>query len=75
MKCREVRNNDGEFFTLTEVEERYIRAIERLEKMDTGRLFLFGNGQLSARLNGIGSQHEIIGFNIYCEGGDGGDRS
>jgi hypothetical protein len=74
MKCREVKDSDGNEFTLTEDEERFVRAIERIEKMNTGRLFLFGDGHLSIRINDYWYQNEIISTDIFCEGGDGGDR-
>jgi hypothetical protein len=73
MKTREVTNNRGETFVLTEAEERYYRALKRLEKMSPGRLRLFGNGNLSIRINDCWYGDEVEILNIFCEGGDGGD--
>ncbi|CAK7042360.1 MAG: hypothetical protein PEPC_01805 [Peptostreptococcus russellii] len=73
MECRIVTNNNGENFELTEMEEKYMRAIERLEKMPSGRLYLFGNGKLSIRINEQWYKDEIYLTSIFCEGGDGGD--
>lgn len=44
MKFREVWNRKGEDFILTEVEERFVRALERLSKMNSGRIRLMANG-------------------------------
>ena len=46
MKCREVWNRRDEHFTLTEDEERYLRALERLSKMNPGRICLMANGRV-----------------------------
>lgn len=51
MKCREVWNRRDEHFTLTEDEERYLRALERLSKMNPGRICLMTNGRVSVRIN------------------------
>lgn len=51
MKCREVRNYRGEQFTLTEDEEKYVRTLERLSKMNTGRIRLMADGTISVRIN------------------------
>ena len=51
MKCREVWNRRDEHFTLTEDEERYLRALERLSKMNPGRICLMANGRVSVRIN------------------------
>ena len=40
MKCREVWNRRDEHFTLTEDEERYLRALERLSKMNNGMMII-----------------------------------
>lgn len=74
MKTSEVLTNRGEYFTLTEEEEKYFRAIKRLEKMNPGRLKLFGNGSLSIRINDCWNNDEFYLTNIFCEGGDGGDN-
>jgi hypothetical protein len=74
MNYREVKDNDGNEFQLTQDEEKFVRAIERLEKMSTGRVKLFANGFLSIRINDTWYQNEFAGTNIRCEGGDGGDR-
>jgi len=74
MICREVKDNDGNWFQLTEEEEKYVRAIERLEKMNAGRICLFANGRLSVRINGNYNRNDILGTFIQCEGGDGGDN-
>ena len=73
MKCRTVTDNRGREFELTIAEEKVIRAIERLDKMDFGRIELFGSGQMSIRINGGWNENEIAGTNIKCDGGDGGD--
>ena len=54
-------------------EEKVIRALERLEKLDFGRIQLFGSGRLSARINGGWYRNEFTKYNIECDGGDGGD--
>lgn len=74
MNCRTVTDNDGNEFELTIEEEKFVRALERLERMDAGRLDLFANGRLSIRINGNWANNEIIGTSISCDGGDGGDR-
>lgn len=73
MKVSTVTNNAGEEFELTIEEEKFFRAIKRLEKMDSGRLCLFGNGQLSIRINDSWHKDKIYLTSIFCEGGDGGD--
>lgn len=76
MKCREVITRRGEEYTLTEDEEKYVRALERLSKMDAGRIRLFGNGSLSVRFIDEWQDDSIDGsVNVFirCEGGDGGD--
>lgn len=52
MNCRTVTDNSGRTFDLTIEEEKFVRAIERLEKLDSGRLELFGSGSLSIRIDG-----------------------
>lgn len=77
MKCREVVNNKGERFILTEEEEKYVRALERLSKMEEGRVRLFANGKISVRINDGWYDDNIDAFvkvNIDCDGGDGGDN-
>lgn len=74
MKTSTVTNVKGEEFKLTEEEEKFFRAIKRLEKMDAGRLFLFGNGRLSVRMNDGWHDDEIYLTSVQCEGGDGGDN-
>ncbi|RHS00060.1 hypothetical protein DWW23_05305 [Parabacteroides sp. AF14-59] len=77
MKCREVWNHRDEFFTLTEDEERYIRALERLSKMNPGRICLMANGTISVRINDQWHDDNIdacCNVFINCEGGDGGDN-
>ena len=74
MNCRKVQDYDGNIFTLTIEEEKYVKAIERLERMDVGRIRLFGNGQLLIRINGDLYKNQIIGTQVQCEGGDGGDN-
>lgn len=73
MECRIVTDTEGREFELTEKEEKVVRAIERLEKMDFGRIELFANGKLSMRINGSWYENEFASTSIYCEGGDGGD--
>lgn len=74
MKCREVTDADGRDFVLTEVEEKYVRALERLEKMDSGRICMMANGKISLRINGCWYGNCFTTTSIDCEGGDGGDR-
>lgn len=77
MKTREVTTYRGEDFTLTEDEEKYIRALERLSKMPAGRIELFAYGSISVRLGGIWHNDNIDNYvkvDITCEGGDGGDN-
>ena len=73
MNCRTVIDTQGRHFELTEQEEKVVRAIERLEKMDFGRIELFGNGKLDLRINGSWYENSFQGTSISCEGGDGGD--
>jgi hypothetical protein len=70
----EVQNRNGEIFTLTTEEEKFLKAIKRLEKLNQGRLVLFGNGSLDVRMGGVSNYRMIYGTSIYCEGGDGGDN-
>lgn len=70
MKCRTVIDTKGREFQLTIEEEKVIRVIERLDKMDFGRLELFGSGSLSIRINGGWYENDIMGTNIKCDGGD-----
>jgi len=70
----EVTNNKGESFELTKDEEKFLRAIKRLEKLDPGRFFLFGSGQLTLRFEGISQYRVVYSPRISCEGGDGGDN-
>lgn len=73
MKCRTVTDTQGRQFELTENEEKLVRAIERLEKMDFGRIMLFSNGTLDLRINGNWHENSFQTTSISCEGGDGGD--
>jgi hypothetical protein len=68
-----VTNNNGDEFELTKEEEKYLRAIKRLEKLKSGRLNLFGSGRLSVRLGGDSNYRTVYDADIYCAGGDGGD--
>jgi hypothetical protein len=69
----EVENLRGEKFELTKDEEKFLKAIIKLEKLRYGRLHLFGSGTLTVRLGGNSSYRIIHSTQIYCEGGDGGD--
>ena len=76
MNCRTVTNRKGEDFQLTENEEKFIRALERLSKIRNGRIRLMANGSLLVRINDNWKDDSIdygININISCEGGDGGD--
>ena len=76
MNCRTVYTHRGEEFELTEDEEKYLRALERISKMDSGRLKLMANGSISVRINDYWHDDNIDGSHkalITCEGGDGGD--
>lgn len=73
--------NNGTEVELTEDEEKVLRALRRLEKLDFGRLLLFGaSGTASLRVvdSELGlkgdNDSEIEYFNIPCDGGDGGDN-
>lgn len=75
----EITTVDGDVVELTKEESAFLRAVRRLEKMPMGRLMLFGNGSLDIRLNDGDQFDGFYGdaferFDIYCEGGDGGDR-
>jgi len=69
---------DGREIYLTPDEAKVIRTIMRLEKMDFGRLVLFGSGQLDVRIEnadgGAWAKDSIYSTTIRCEGGDGGDN-
>lgn len=73
MKTRIVIDNKGDEYQLTENEEKVVRALERLEKLDFGRIELFGSGKLGLRINGGWYENEFSRLNIPCDGGDGGD--
>ncbi len=75
MKTSIIKTNRGDEFELTEGEEKYYRALKRLEKMDHGRIILFGGGHsLSLRFNGSWNNDEFDSINVPNEGGDGGDN-
>jgi len=78
MKCRTVYTPRDEEFLLTETEEKYVRALERLAKMNPGRIRLMGSGDLSVRINDCWADDNIDGYvncvGFKCEGGDGGDN-
>lgn len=73
-----VYTQDDKEIQLTPDEAKVIRTIMRLEKMDFGRLTLFGNGQLDVRIlnedGGAWSKDSIYSTSIRCMGGDGGDN-
>ncbi len=75
MKCREVTTLRGDDFTLTEDEEKYLRALERISKMNPGRIELIANGTIDVRINGEWADSSFYNHKvkIRCEGGDGGD--
>lgn len=76
MKCREVTTYRGDDFTLTEDEEKFVRALERLSKMPMGRIELMASGTVSVRIGGQWHDDNIDGYvkcRLSCEGGDGGD--
>lgn len=74
MKLDTIKTNDGEEVTLTEQEQKFFNAIKRLEKMNPGRICLFGNGRLSVRMNDGLYADTFYNTSIQCEGGDGGDN-
>ena len=77
MNCRTVTNYKGEEFLLTEKEEQYIRALERLSKLNAGRICLMANGTISVRIIDTWADDAIdhdVNVDISCEGGDGGDN-
>ena len=70
----EAKNLKGEWFTLTEEEDKYIRELERLSKMNPGHIELMANGILSVRINGRwydDNMDEFVNTRIRCEDGDG----
>lgn len=76
MHKRTVINHKGEEFQLTESEEKFLRALERLSKINPGRLKLMASGTLSVRINDYWHDDNIDGSHnveLICEGGDGGD--
>lgn len=76
-----VTTNNGTEVELTEDEEKVVRAINRLGKMNFGRICMFGaSGTLHLRiydkvlnLNGDYSATFDEFASIPCDGGDGGD--
>lgn len=76
-KDKQAVTTDGRYIDLTDDELKILRTISRLDKMDFGRLELFGNGRLTVRLSEDGStcwhSDEIMFSSIPCEGGCGGD--
>ena len=75
MKKVLVKNLRGEKFELTPDEIKFYRAVKRLDKLNQGRLCLFGNGDLSIRINNTWYDDTIYFLiNVKCEGGDGGDN-
>ena len=73
LKYMEVFNKRGKRYILTTEEEKFLKALKRLEKLNQGRLVLFGSGRLDVRLDGISNYRIIHETSIYCEGGAGGD--
>ena len=78
MECRKVwtYGNQEEDIQLTQGEEKFVRALERLSKMNPGRIMLMGTGELSVRLNTFNHRDNIdhcVKVSITCEGVDGGD--
>lgn len=77
MRTRTVYTHRGDEFELTENEEKFLRALERISKMDTGRLNLMATGNISVRINGHWHDDNIDGshnINITIDAGDGGDN-
>jgi putative component of toxin-antitoxin plasmid stabilization module len=70
MIVKDVSNRE---FQLTREEIRVLRALDRLQKMNFGRLRLFANGIIDVRINGRRSENLIATTSILCDGGDGGD--
>jgi hypothetical protein len=78
-----VTNERGEEFELTKDEEKFYKAVERLNKrkLKQGRLLLFAGSGCSIRMDdggisGKGGCDDTVGFfpNIRVDGGDGGDN-
>jgi len=70
-----VTNIRGEEFELTKDEEKFIRALKRLDKLNQGRIRLFANGSISIRMGENWHDDEIdYLINVFCDGGDGGDN-
>jgi len=73
-----VTTNDGKEFELTPDEIKFLRAVKRLEKLNQGRIKLFGNGSLNLRISDDGKCFANSDFgtvlNVFCDGGDGGDN-
>lgn len=75
MKCREVRTLRGEEYTLTQDEEKYVRALEQLSKMNLGSIRLSANGKISVRYLDSRLEDSIDYYTkvrINCKGGNNG---
>ena len=66
-----VMTRSGHELELSESELKYLRAFQRLEKIDSGRFEFFANaGSGSIRLIAGNSCDEIMSIKIQCDGGD-----
>jgi len=70
----EITTDSGEAFELTKDEERFYKAVLRLEKLKQGRISLFGSGSLSMRMGIPWVKNQFYTTSVFCEGGDGGDN-
>ena len=69
-----VRTLCGEEFELTPDEMRFYKAVKKLEKLDQGRIVLYGNGSLFIRIGGCWAKDTFDTVSgVFCDGGDGGD--
>ena len=66
-----VMTQSGQELELSKSELTYLKAFQRLEKLDSGRFEFFANaGSGSIRLSGGNSSDEVMNVRIQCDGGD-----
>jgi len=73
-----VKTQCGEEFELAPDEIKFYRAVMKLEKLNQGRIELFGNGSLFLRISNDGGHcwekdtFDVVS-GVFCDGGVGGD--